>query len=482
MSGSPISRRRALGALAASGAGVLASLGRPTFAAATVPLTLAEAAKALRAGTLSPVELTRACLERIERFDRRVNAFITVTADQALIAARRAEAEIRKGRWRGPLHGIPLAVKDNVDTAGVPTTAACGAFADRVPAADADVVRSLKAAGAVLLGKLNMHECALGTTSAISHFGAVHNPWDLERIAGGSSGGSAAAVAAGFCLGAVGTDTGGSIRLPASACGIVGFKPTYGVVSTRGGIPVSDSFDHFGPMCGSVADAALMFRGMTNHPIAVECDPEKPSPVSGLRVGVVRTAVPICDRPMEAEVQAVFDAAVVVLRSLVAEIRDVELAMPDIQGVIEAECYRFHAPYITKAPERYDPRIRALILAGREISAEQEALGRQQLATHRASTPEAFKIADLVVLPTLSELPMRIKDATESFALSGCTFAFSEGGWPALSLPCGFSRSGLPIGMLIGGPALSEPRILALAQAYEAAAGWYRRRPDLASL
>src|SRR5437867_6974539 len=223
-------------------------------------LTLKQAADVLRRRDASPVDLTQACLQRIDQYDRAINAFITVTRDQALRTAREMEAEQKRGRWRGPLHGIPIALKDNIDTAGIRTTAASGVFKDRVPTEDAEVVVRLKKAGAVLLGKLNLHEFALGGTSAVTYFGPVHNPWALDHVPGGSSGGSAAAIAADLCIGTLGTDTGGSIRIPASLCGIVGFKPTYGRVSNRGVIPMSWTLDHVGPMCKTVEDAALMLQ------------------------------------------------------------------------------------------------------------------------------------------------------------------------------------------------------------------------------
>src|SRR5262245_26348083 len=201
-------------------------------------LTLKQAADLLRRRDASPVDLTKACLARIGHYNKSINAFITVTREQALASAQEMEAEQKSGKWRGPLHGIPIALKDNIDTAGIRTTAASGVFKDRVPTEDAEVVLRLKKAGAVLLGKLNLHEFALGGTSAVTYFGPVHNPWNLDHVPGGSSGGSAAAIAADFCIGSLGTDTGGSIRIPASHCGIVGFKPTYGRVSNRGVIPM----------------------------------------------------------------------------------------------------------------------------------------------------------------------------------------------------------------------------------------------------
>src|SRR5579864_8012930 len=260
-------------------------------------LSLQEAAALVRRKAVSPVELTQACLARIERLNPALNAFITVTAEQALRDAHDAEAEIQKGKWRGPLHGVPIALKDLFDTAGVRTTAGSGVFKDRVPQQDAEVVRRLRAAGAVLLGKLNMHEFAYGGTSVPSYFGPVHNPWNLDRIAGGSSGGSAAAVAAGLCYGALGSDTGGSVRQPAAYCGIAGLKPTYGRVSTRGVIPLSWSLDHVGPMCRTVGDVALLLQGIAGYDPEDSNSVDAPVPdyaqalrakISALRLGVPR--------------------------------------------------------------------------------------------------------------------------------------------------------------------------------------------------
>ena len=294
-------------------------------------LTLKQASDLIRRKDVSPVELTEACLARIDRHDRAINAFITVTREQALATAREMEAELRRGARRGPLHGIPIALKDNIDTAGILTTAASGVFKDRVPTEDADVAVRLKKAGAVVLGKLNLHEFALGGTSAVTYFGPVHNPWALDRVAGGSSGGSAAAVAADMCFGALGTDTGGSIRIPASLCGIVGFKPTYGRVSNRGVVPMAWTLDHVGPMCKTVEDAALMLAAIAGY------DPLDPASVdvpvadysrairqetSKLRVGVART--PFFDN-LDPEVGKAIETALGVLRRLTAGVVDVQV-------------------------------------------------------------------------------------------------------------------------------------------------------------
>lgn len=440
---------------------------------------LRSAAAALRSGSTSARFLTTLCLERIGRLDARLNSFITVTTDAALSAADAADAEIKGGRLRGPLHGIPIALKDNIDTAGVLTTAASNLFRDRMPSQDAEVVTKLKESGAVILGKLNMHELALGTTSAISAFGPVRNPWDLLRSAGGSSGGAGAAVAAGLCYAAVGTDTGGSIRIPASACGIVGLKPTFGIVSAVGTVPLSQSFDHVGPMARTVADTALMFAAMTDHPIARACALDKLPPTSSLRIGVARNLAALCDSTVSTEVQAVFDTAVDVIRPLVRTIDVVDVPSPDeLGGIIEWEAHARFAPLIRTTRGGVHALTKELVEKTPLQAAYQQMMAA--LAVYRATTPKFFRDVDLVLLPTLPLPPIALVAATQPFSVDSCTFAFSIGGWPCISVPCGFSRDGLPVGMLIGGAALAEPRIFALARAYEAATSWHLRRPSIA--
>ena len=275
--------------------------------------------------------------------------------------AREAEIEIQRGRWRGPLHGIPVGLKDLIDTAGVKTTCASAVFADRVPTEDADVVRRLKLAGAVLVGKQNMHEFAYGGTSVPSHYGPVHNPWDISRIAGGSSGGSAAAVAAGLCLGAIGSDTGGSIREPSAYCGIVGLKPTYGRVSARGVVPLSWSLDHIGPICRTVKDAALLLEVLAGYDPLDSASVDWPTAqyakiagakALGLRVGVVRR---MFFEGLDPEIEAAVNQAIDVLRDTAAAVRDVELPAGPPPAIVGPEAYAFHAPYFTKTPNLYQP-------------------------------------------------------------------------------------------------------------------------------
>ena len=228
-------------------------------------LTISELSEWIRTRKISPVEVTRMMLGRIEKLNPLLNAYITVTRESAMKAAEQAESEIQRNKWRGPLHGVPIALKDLFDTAGTSTTAGSAVFKDRVPEQDAEVVRRLREAGAIFLGKTNMHEFAFGGSSLVTYFGGVRNPWNTGRIAGGSSGGSAAAVAAGLCYGTLGSDTAGSIRNPAAYCGIVGHKPTYGLVSMRGVIPLSWTFDHVGPMTRCVADTALILQAIAGY-------------------------------------------------------------------------------------------------------------------------------------------------------------------------------------------------------------------------
>src|SRR5436189_2507413 len=308
-----------------------ATRGGPAAADSLAALTLAEASERIKAGTVSAIDLVNACLARIDVYNPKVNAFITVTREQALAQARALDEEQRSGRLRGPLHGIPIALKDNIDTAGVRTTAASAVFDDRVPAEDAEVARRLAAAGAVVVGKTNLHEFAMGGTSATSYYGPVRNPWALDRNPGGSSGGSAAAVAADLCYGALGTDTGGSIRTPASFCGVVGLKPTYGLVSIRGIIPLTLSLDHCGPLTRSVEDAAVMLNVLAGYDkldiASVEHTREDyvaamKQPVSGFRLGIAR--VPFFDL-LDGDVSKAVDEALRAIAKLTKSMSDTTL-------------------------------------------------------------------------------------------------------------------------------------------------------------
>ncbi|MBI2187490.1 MAG: amidase [Acidobacteria bacterium] len=457
-------------------------------------LTLSEAGALLRDRKVSAVELTRACLARIERLNPRLNAFITITAEQALRAAKTADTEIAQQKWRGALHGIPIALKDLIDTAGVKTTAASAIFADRVPRSDAEVVVRLKNAGAVLLGKLNMHEFAYGDSSAQSHFGPVRNPWSVERVTGGSSGGSAAAVAVGLCYAALGSDTGGSIRQPAAYCGIVGFKPTYGLVSTRGVVPLSWSLDHVGPMCRTVMDAALTLQPIAGYD-ALDTNSLAATPpdyaaavrtrTQGLRLGIPRA---VFYENLDPEIEAAVTEALRVLRGLSASVQDVQLPQYKTLPIVAAEAYTYHAPYFTKTPDRYQPMTRRRLEAGSRVTASAYIEGRRELDRLRRAVLAVFQTVDLLVTPTTPILPVTVEDAVKDPGTpppGGVapslrnTQPFDVYGLPCVSLPCGFSKGGLPIGLSISGPPLGEGSVLALAHAYEQATEWHRRRPML---
>lgn len=459
-------------------------------------LTLKEASELVRRRRVSPVELTEACLARIDRYDRTINAFIMVTREQALAAAREAEGEIRRGRWRGPLHGVPIALKDNIDTAGIRTTAASGVFKDRVPDEDAEVVVRLKRAGAILLGKLNLHEFALGGTSAVSHFGPVRNPWAPDRVAGGSSGGSAAAIAADLCLGTLGTDTGGSIRIPASLCGIVGFKPTYGRVSSRGVIPMAWTLDHVGPMCKTVDDAALMLAVVAGRDSRDPTSADVPVPDYGrairtdvrkLRVGVVRT--PFFEN-LHPDVAAAVEAAIDLLRTLTAGVADVTIPPAgNIAEVWNPEIYAYHLPWIGTTPELYQPATRTLIQAAGQANAAAYAQARRQVDVVRQQVRTVFSTVDVLVTPTQRGVaqpivPQPAPPGGRGGAAAGAgglinTAAFDIYGLPTITVPCGFSSDGLPIGLQISGDAFAESTVLAAAHAFERATEWHARRPPL---
>jgi aspartyl-tRNA(Asn)/glutamyl-tRNA(Gln) amidotransferase subunit A len=464
-------------------------------------LSLSEASQLVRSKKVSPVELTRECLSRIERLNPKLNAFITVTADSALAEARQAEAEIQHDGWRGPLHGIPIALKDLIDTAGVRTTAASGLFKDRIPARDAEIVRRLKAAGAVLLGKLNLHEFAYGGSSVISYFGPVHNPWNREYSPGGSSGGSVAAVAAQLCYGAIGSDTGGSVRQPAAYCGIVGLKPTYGRVSTSGVIPLSWSMDHLGPITRTVTDAALMLQVIAGYDAQDTASIDVPVPnyaatiaaaTSSLRLGILRAYFYEALHP---EIQAAMEAALSVLKTLTRTPRDIApLAASDTYAsimdpyvtILRAEAYVYHKEYVSKSPELYQAQTLKRIQAGADIATSAYIQARHQLEQIRRSVAQVFETSDLLITPTSCVPPFAIADLLDPNTLREKelltlrnTRPFNMLGLPTVSVPCGFTRADLPIGMQITGPPGGEATVLRLAYAYEQATEWHKRKPNL---
>jgi aspartyl-tRNA(Asn)/glutamyl-tRNA(Gln) amidotransferase subunit A len=462
-------------------------------------LTVKEASNLIRRRQISPVDLVEACLTRIDTYNPALNAFVTIERDRALDAARQLASEQRRGAWRGPLHGIPVAFKDNIDTSGIRTTGASALFKDRIPAEDAFVVARLKAAGAIVLGKLNMHEFALGGTNAVTHFGPVRNPWAMDHHPGGSSGGNAAAVAADLCLATLGTDTGGSIRIPSSYCSVVGLKPTAGRVSNHGVIPNSWTFDTVGPMCKTVEDAAMMLGAIAGY------DPLDPTSVNlpvpdftsalrarrlKLRVGVPRA--PFYDG-LQPEVASAIEVALVVIRSIASEMREVQVpASPGLGSVSNAEIYAYHAPWITKTPELYQEPTRRIVMGGANTRSESYVQGLRQVELARREIAKVFTSIDVLVMPTTTGVTALIpgQAAAPSAGTPPAggapaagpagfrnTSYFSYYGLPAISVPCGFTASGLPIGLQIGGAPFAESTVLALAHAYEQATQWHKRRP-----
>jgi len=452
--------------------------------------SIIELAPRLKRGELSPVELTRNCLDRIEKLNPSLNAFITVTAESALAEARAAEIEIARGEWRGPLHGIPVALKDLIDTAGTRTTAASGLHEHRVPGEDADVVRRLKQAGAVILGKNNLHEFAYGGSSLVSFFGDVHNPWNPAHIAGGSSGGSAAAVTAGLCYAAIGTDTAGSIREPAALCGCVGVKPTYGRVSTRGVIPLSWSLDHVGPLAATVGDAAMVLQAIAGYDSLDVCSADVPVAdyVSSLRDGAKKLRVGVARSyfydELDDEVRGAVEGAIAVIGTLVAESRDVQIGPPTDRTVQAAESFAYHAENVARMPDLYQPETLRRIRSGETVSAADYIRQRRELDQARRAVHELFANVDLLVTPTIPIPAPAIGDLKKDpaalrpaeLALLRNTRPFNVWGLPAISIPCGFTKRGLPIGLQIAGLPWREDLVLRLAHAYEQQTEWHTRR------
>jgi aspartyl-tRNA(Asn)/glutamyl-tRNA(Gln) amidotransferase subunit A len=462
-------------------------------------LTLSEASAMIYDRQVTAVQLTEAVLARISAIDSRLNSYITVTGENAIADARRLDKEQKSGKLRGPLHGIPIALKDNIDTVGIPTTAASAVYRERIPVEDAEVTRRLKQAGAIIVGKLNLHEFAAGGTGHASAFGATHNPWDLERVTGGSSSGSGGAVAGELCFGALGTDTGGSIRIPSSWCGIVGLKPTYGLVSIRGIIPLIYTLDHCGPMTRSVADAALMLNALAGYdPLdtaAVTHPPEDYVAAAQQPVHAFRLCAPEeFYVELDPEVEAAMKTAMAVLSTLTAGVVS-QQNLPACGDLMQffPEALAFHEKHIQETPELYQPATGRFLKSFPLPPVTDYIRAKDTLAALRRTIDGAFRDFDLVVLPTERILPMTLADtersdqvaeqtgemSADTFIAIANTYQFNMYGIPALSLPCGFSKSGLPIGMTIAGPRFSEGKILALGKAFEEATEWHKRRPLL---
>ncbi len=452
-------------------------------------LTLKEAAEMIRQGELSPVALAEAYLERIGSMNPSLNAYITITPELALAQAAEAEKRQRGGKPTGILNGIPIALKDLYETQGVVTTAGSSFFAKNVPTQNAAAVERLYRAGAVLLGKTNMHEIALGVTTTSPHYGASLNPWDTRRITGGSSGGSAAALAARLCLGSLGSDTGGSIRIPSSLCGVVGLKPTYGRVSLRGVIPLSWTLDHAGPMARRVDDAAVLLQAVAGY------DPLDPASVNqpvddylaGLGDGVrgwrIALAAGEFFEKADVEVLMAIREASKVLKELGTEVIEVEIpwlkqAAQNNGLITTAEAAAFHRERLEASPGGFGEDVLERLQSGRSFSAAEYILARRSQSEFRRLLEQFFENFDILLTPT-TPMPAPLiagQDAVErARQLTRFTAPFNLTGLPALSLPCGFSDEGLPIGLQMVAAPWQEKKVLQAGYAYETATEWHLR-------
>ncbi|MBM3944692.1 MAG: Asp-tRNA(Asn)/Glu-tRNA(Gln) amidotransferase GatCAB subunit A [SAR202 cluster bacterium] len=465
---------------------------------ATTPLhylTIAEASRLIQGKKLSPVELTQAFLDRIDKLDGKLATYITLTADIALAEAKKAEADIARGTYKGSLHGIPIALKDNYGTKGIRTTAASRVLADNVPAADSTAWARLKAAGAVLLGKLTLSEFACGGPDPETGFPMPRNPWDLTRNAGGSSNGSAIAISAGLCMASMGTCTRGSIRAPASFCNVVGLKPTYGRISRNGVIPLSWTLDHCGPMTATVEDAAIMLGATAGHDPADPTSSAAPVPdyraalkpdVRGLRIGVPRHFY-FPDRPdVQREPLRIADAALRKLEQMGARVEEIEIPSlkysdPAALVLLLGEGFAYHQRKLLATPELYGPidrtefRVASLFTLGDYVQAQRarSLLQKEYL--------EALKTYDLIAGPSFA-IVAPAWDGPPGMAVSTApsfTGMYNLTGLPAISVPAGFTPGGLPSGLQLAGKPFDEATVLRAAYAYEQATDWHKKRPPL---
>ena len=453
-------------------------------------LTISEAAELIRRREISPVEITEACLDRIERIDPQINSFITVTSELALEQARLAEQELASGLDLGPLHGIPVALKDLYMTKGIRTTAHSKVLEDWVPNEDATTTRKLRGAGAVLVGKLAMHEFAFGAPVFDTPFPPARNPWNSDHVTGGSSTGSGAALAAGLCFGSLGSDSGGSVRNPASQCGIVGLKATYGRVSRYGLIPLGWSVDHAGPMARTVGDTALLLQAIAGPDSKDSASANQPVPdfsaglgdgVKDLRFGVPRDWL---DEGVgtDPDVRAAFEVALDVLRGMGARIDDVDSApfiesRPSNTMILTAEAYAVHEHTLQTRPQDLSKNLRTRLREGAYISAADYIQAQRVRTTIVEQIEEILATHDAILSPTTP----RPGEAFDDFAKEGrygvpsFTNPGNLTGLPAISVPCGFSSAGLPIGLQIAGRAFDEASILKIARAYEGATSWHEQ-------
>lgn len=450
-------------------------------------LDITAISKKIRSKEVSPKEVVTQLVNRIEAVNPVLNAFITIAAEEAFEQAKQAEAEITSGQYRGPLHGIPIGLKDLIYTKGIKTTMGSEIFRDFIPDSDATVVQKLKHAGAIIIGKLNTHEFAYGSTGDVSSFGPVHNPYDTSKMTGGSSSGSGAAVASALCFGALGTDTGGSIRIPASACGIVGMKPTFGRVSKHGVYPLGYTLDHIGPMTRTVQDNAELLGILAGY------DPEDPYSVqqSGenfaryigetIRGKVVGIPSTFYFDLIDDEICAKMEEAIHLLRTMGAEIKTVEIpVLSEVSWAqlktIQSEAYAVHEKDLSSFPEKYHPEVLERLRASAEAKGYEYVKAQDIRRRAQESFRRAFEHVDVLVTPTLPVLPpdigqreIQIQGQSELVraALLRLTGPTNLTGLPSLSIPCGFSNTGLPIGMQFIGRPFDEAVLYQFGAAFE---------------
>lgn len=466
--------------------------------------SIAELARRIASREVSPVEVVQASLTRIDTLDAKLRAFITVMRESALEAARAAEAAVRGGSPLRPLHGVPIGIKDLCATKDAPTTAGSTILAGVTAAADSPVVARLRAAGAIILGKLNLHEFAYGPEGLNEHYGTAWNPWDARthRIAGGSSSGSGVSIAAGLCAGALGSDTGGSIRIPAALCGITGLKPTFGRVSRAGVIPLAWSLDQVGPMARSAVDCALILRAIAGHDPADASTTEHPVPdyaaaltgeIKGLRVGLLRTF--FLDSAGLVLQQAV-EQAVKDLASLGAQVDEAKLALADHAvgasfALIATEALAYHETWMKTRPMDYQGDVRARLRSGAFVSATQYLAAQRARALIRDEVTATLRRFDVLIAPSTpivatavgqSDVTIGRETLDVRSALTRYTRHFNLSGHPACSVPCGFSAAGLPIGMQIIGRPFDEATVLRVADAYQRVTDWHTRRSPVGSV
>ncbi len=458
-----------------------------------------ELSRLIRSGELSPVEVVEAHLTRIEATEPALNSFITLLPEQARNAARRAEAQISAGNYRGPLHGIPVGLKDLFNTAGIRTTSGSRIRDNFIPGEDCTVARRLQQAGAILLGKLNMHQFAYGPTGENFDYGHMHNPWNPERITGGSSGGSGSAAAAGQCAVTMGSDTGGSVRIPAALCGIVGLKPTYGLVSRAGLTPLSWCLDHPGPMVRTVEDAALTMNVIAGYDPADAATAPGETPdytasldgsLAGLRIGVPREYF---DAPLNPEVAQAVRQAIALLEEMGGIVSEVSLPLfgysQAISGaILMAEAAAIHREMLAREGHKLDAAVRSRLEAGLFVTAADYVKAQQARSRFNQELARLFREVDLLAGPTepVTAPPILAQQVAAGDRTVGTTAALTQytrpyniSGTPAVSVPCGFSEDGLPVGLQLAGRPFDEATVLRAAYAYEQATDWRRRRPPL---